>query len=136
MLVELVIAMAVVALLTLIAVQSLARVADAAAVREEVSRVVGAIDVARSAAVRLDATAALALLDTGYTVRARVGTDTVDTWHDAGPAMRGVRLAGAGAPIEFGPAGIAIGAANRTIVLTRGGARRAIVMSRLGRLTY
>jgi hypothetical protein len=45
-----------------------------------------------------------------------------------------VVLLGGGAPIGFGSAGIAVGVANRTLVLTRGAARATVVLSRLGRI--
>lgn len=134
-LLELAIAIAIVLLLAAISVPRLMYVADAAAVRDETARLVGALDAARSAAIRLGANAALSIAPTTWQVIVVRGSDSLVAWHAAGGAAHGVTIAGAGGPIVFGRAGIAVGAANRTLTISRRLASRQIVISRLGRVT-
>ncbi len=134
-LLELAIAIAITLLLAAIAVPRLAYVADAAAVRDETARLVGALDAARSAAIRLGGNAALSITPATWQVVVVRGSDSLVAWHGAGGAGRGVTISGAGAPIVFGGAGLAVGAANRTITISRRLASRRVVISRLGRVT-
>ncbi|HEY4320253.1 MAG TPA: GspH/FimT family pseudopilin [Gemmatimonadales bacterium] len=133
-LLELLCVCCVMAVTTAIAVPRCIHLADAAAVRQASGRLVAALDAARGAAVRLQQTATLTIADSAFTVSAVVGNDTVRAWRAAGGD--GVTVTGAGAGISFSPSGMASGVANRTLVLTRGGVTRRVVVSRLGRLTY
>ena len=135
-LLELLVGLVLAGLFAAIAVPRLTSWSDAAAVRDEALRVVAAIDAARGASVRLGVVADLTLADTAYRVTAVVGTDTITAWQRPGPWFHGVVLGGAGQPIAFGPDGLAMGVANRTITVARGNATRRVVMSRYGRLTY
>jgi Tfp pilus assembly protein FimT len=135
-LIELLFVVVLLGLLALFAVPRLAGVADAAAVRDEAMRVVGALDAARGASIRLGTVATLTFSDTSYRVTAIVGQDTLTPWRQPGPGPAGVVLSGAGQAVRFGPAGLAVGVSNRTITLTKGRATRNIVVSRLGRITY
>ncbi len=135
-LLELLLGMVLAALLAAIATPQLVALSDAAALRDETFRVVMALDAARGASVRLDVVATLTLTDSSYRVTAVVGTDTVTPWQQPGPRFRGVTLSGAGQPIAFGPDGLAMGVANRTITVAKGDAVRRVVMSKYGRLTY
>jgi len=135
-LLELLLAMVLAAIIASIATPRLVDLADAAAVRDEALRVVTAFDAARGAAVRLDVVTVLALTDTSYRVTAIVGTDTVTPWQQSGASYRGVVLGGSGQSIAFGPDGLAMGVANRTITVAKGTALRRVVMSKYGRLTY
>ena len=135
-LVELIVVMVLIGLVALVAVPDLASAIDRAAVREETLRVVAALDAARGAAVRFGGDVALTLADTAYQVTAVTGSDTTVPWRRPGPVQRGITLAGGGAPLHFGPAGLATGASNRTIVVARGNTAHRIVISRLGRITY
>jgi prepilin-type N-terminal cleavage/methylation domain-containing protein len=132
---ELLIALVLLGLLTLIAAPRLLAVMGAAALRAEATLVLSALDVARTSAVRLGTPTTLTLTEDRYLVEGGVPGDSAAPWERAGPASRGVGLSGGGAPIRFGAAGIALGVANRTITLRRGGATRRIVISRLGRIT-
>lgn len=134
-LIDLLLAMLVLAMLLAIAVPRLVYIIDAAAVRTEAARIVGALDAARGAAIRLDRNALLSLTPTQWTVSVRHGADSLIAWRSGGSANTGVALSGVGAPITFGRAGIAVGAANRTLVLARGSASRRVIISRLGRVT-
>jgi Tfp pilus assembly protein FimT len=135
-LLELLLAVSLAALITAIATPRLVALSDAAAVRDEALRVVAALDAARGASVRLGVVAALTLTDTNYRVSAVVGTDTVTVWQQPGPSRTNVALGGGGQPITFGPDGLAMGVANRTITIAKGNMIRRVVMSKYGRLTY
>lgn len=135
-LVELLFVVVLLGLLALIAAPRLAGVVDAAAVRDEAMRVVAALDAARGASIRLGTVATLTFSDTSYRVTAIVGPDTLTPWRQPGPGPAGVVLSGGGQPVLFGPAGLAVGVSNRTIVMTKGLAVRKVVVSRLGRITY
>jgi Tfp pilus assembly protein FimT len=134
-LIELLFVVALTGLLALIAVPRLFGVADAMVVRDEAMHVVAALDAARGAATRLGTVATLTFSDTSYRVTAVVGKDTLTAWRQPGPGRSGVVLGG-GQPVVFGPAGLALGVSNRTIVVTKGQAVRQVVVSRLGRITY
>lgn len=135
LLIELLVVLTVTALLAAIAVPRLRFVTDAAAVRDEIARLVAAIDAGRGAAIRLDAVTAVELAGDRYRVVLVVGTDTIIAWQQPGPGASGVTMAGAGRPIAFAPDGLALGVANRTITLSRGDATRRVVLSKYGRLT-
>lgn len=135
-LVELLVVLVLIGLLALIAAPRLFTLADAAAVRDEAWRVVTALDAARGTAIRMGVVATLTLSDTSYQVTAAAGGDTVTAWRRPGPRQNGVALNGTGQPLLFGPAGLAMGASNRTITVSRGSAERKVVVSRLGRVTY
>ena len=111
---ELIIAIVCIAIIASIALPRLASIADAAAVRDEALRIVATLDATRGVAVRMNTVTSLALP----------------------PAGNGVTLTGAGQTLLFGPAGLAMGASNRTLILTKGNAVRRVVISRLGRITY
>lgn len=133
--IDLLLAMVILGILLAIAVPPMAHIADDTAVRVEAARVIGALDAARGAAVRLDRNASLMLVPARWVVWVQRGSDSMVAWQSAGNASAGVTLTGAGAPIVFGRAGIAVGASNRTLVLSRGSASRRVVISRLGRIT-
>ncbi len=136
-LLELALVIVILGILAAIAVPRITLVADEAAVRHQVHRLIGALDAARGAGIRLGTPAGLTVGIARLTVAASVGGVPTTVWDVPGPADEGVSVSGAaGAPIMFGPAGLAIGASNRTIVLSRGAASRRVVISRLGRITY
>ena len=135
-LIELVFVLVLTGLLVLFAAPRLFGVADAMVVRDEAMRVVAALDATRGASIRLGTVATLTLSDTSYRVIAVIGGDTVVAWRQPGPGRNGVALSGGGQPVVFGPAGLALGVSNRTIIVTKGLATRKVVVSRLGRITY
>jgi Tfp pilus assembly protein FimT len=136
LLIELLLGMVLAALLAAIATPQLVALANTGAARDEIYRLVMALDAARGAAVRLDVVATLTLTDSSYRVTAVVGTDAITPWQQPGPRFRGVTLSGTGQPIAFGPDGLAMGVANRTITVGKGDAIRRVVISKYGRLTY
>ncbi len=132
---ELLLALVLLGLLSLIAIPRLAAITNAAALRSEATLLLRALDVARISAIRLGTPTTLTLTESRYAVAGGVPGDSAAPWQREGPAARGVALSGGGVPIRFSPAGIALGVANRTFTLSRGGASRRVVISRLGRIT-
>ncbi len=135
-LVELLLVIVLLATFSGIATPRVLGILDLGAVRAETASIVSALDAARGAALRLGAVTRLTLADSSYQVDATVTREEVTAWRASGPSQRGVRLSGAGQPILFAPSGIAMGAANRTLVLSKGAVSRRVVVSRLGRLTW
>ena len=133
-LLDLLLALAVLGLLLAIGATRLVAVLDAARVRVVAAQLVGAIEAARGSAIRLGGGVTLHLDDARWEVRRPLGSDTVISWQLPGHQHAGVTLSGAGAPIRFGPAGLATGVANRTFQLSRGAVTRTVVLSRLGRV--
>ena len=133
---ELLIGLILVGLLALLAVPRLAALHDGVRVREETVRLLAALDLARGAAVRLGSNTRLTLSDSGYLLNAAPIDILTELWRAPGPAANAVQLSGAGAPILFGPSGVAVGASNRTLILTKGSVSRRIILSRLGRVSW
>jgi prepilin-type N-terminal cleavage/methylation domain-containing protein len=132
---ELMLTLVLIGLLAALGLPRLGAVASAAALRHEATELVIALDAARLDAIRFGAVTHLTLSDSSY--RLELATDSGITlrWQHDGAGVRGVRLTGGGAPIQFGAAGLALGVSNRTLVLTRHGVSRRVVISRLGRIT-
>lgn len=61
-------------------------------------------------------------------------TDTQEVWGAPGPTASGVAVVGVTRRLIFSPVGITMGFSNARWVLTKGKARREVVMSRLGRI--
>jgi Tfp pilus assembly protein FimT len=68
------------------------------------------------------------------TVRSAGDPETTLVWLAPGPALAGVQLTSAPHTMVLAPDGAAMGLANHTHVLTRRGATRRVVVSRLGRV--
>lgn len=68
------------------------------------------------------------------TVPSAGAPDTALVWLAPGPAHAGVKLTSAPHTMVLAPDGAAMGLANHTHILTRGGATRRVVVSRLGRV--
>jgi hypothetical protein len=66
----------------------------------------------------------------------RVGTGATATpvWSGPGPLASGVNLTSPPRTLVFAPSGVTLGFANATFIVTRGGARRQVIVSRLGRV--
>jgi prepilin-type N-terminal cleavage/methylation domain-containing protein len=137
-LIELATATALVGAVALVALPRLAAIGDDAAVRAAGARVVVAVDAARGAARRMGGSAQLTFADSAWTITTLGAADTLSVvaWRAAGAMASGVTLTGAGSPLLFGADGLGMGASNRTLVLSRGGAVRRVVLSRLGRVTW
>lgn len=132
-LLELLLALVVLALLAMLAVPRVIGLADRAALAVEATRVRAALEAARGTGIRLGTVAVLQFGAGAWEVRAVLDGVTTVAWRRPGIGS-GVTLEGAGDPIRFGPAGLAVGVSNRTLRLRRGGTAREIVVSRLGRV--
>ncbi|HET9066862.1 MAG TPA: GspH/FimT family protein [Gemmatimonadales bacterium] len=90
------------------------------------------LDQARTAAIRL--ARPVGILDSAGALRIRTTIDTTPITLRTRQLDPGVTIRGLDRPLGFGPHGLAIGVANRTITIERGRISREIVVSRLGRL--
>ncbi len=131
-LMELVLTMTVLGVLTSIAVPRAASLVDRISVRGATQDVVLALGTARAASSRRGAYASfVADTRTGH-LRVVSGGETLlerDLLH-----TRGVRLEASRESVTFAPGGLGWGAANTTVIVTRGARSDTVVMSRLGRV--
>lgn len=136
-LLEMLVVLVIVGLMAGMVVPSASSLADRLTVEHEAARLLVAF---RSAWLTARVQHRLALLRvTGdslaiRTVAAAGAPDTVLAWLAPGPALAGVALRSAAHTSVFGPDGIALGLANTTLLLERGGVTRRVVVSRLGRV--
>jgi prepilin-type N-terminal cleavage/methylation domain-containing protein len=72
-------------------------------------------------------------VDTARLIIQQRGQSSV-LWSGDGPSAHGAGLAGAARQFTFTPQGLTLGLSNATLDLTRGMARRRVVVSRLGRV--
>jgi prepilin-type N-terminal cleavage/methylation domain-containing protein len=131
-LIELLVALALAGLLAAIAVPSALASLDRLGVRGASQDVVLALAAARAAAQRRGDYASFVADPRTGRVRAVCMGETVFERDVA--RSRGVRLEATRESITFGPTGMGWGAANTTIIVTRGGSADTIVTSRLGRV--
>ena len=107
--------------------------ANGGVLRETRADLLRALDAARGAAIRLgqpvELTRASGVLQLHSTI---TGPEAI--WQVPDPGAHGVALQGLTAPIRFGAAGLATGAANRTLRLRRGTDTVVVILSRLGRI--
>lgn len=125
--------LATMSILTLTVVQGAAATADRAAVVQAQGQVLQAYREAQSTARALGGRAELLLTGDSIVVRG-LGPDSLTGRRRPGPTAANVGLSPASYSIIYGPDGLALGAGNITIVLTRGTITRQIVVSRLGRV--
>ena len=133
-LLDLLLALVVIGILLAIGITRLGAVVDAGRVRVVTAQLVGALEAARGSAIRLGGGVTLHLDAAQWEVRRTLGTDTIVSWALPGHHHADVTLTGAGAPIRFGAAGLAVGVANRTFRVSRGEVTRTVIISRLGRV--
>ena len=136
-LLELVMTLALIGAMVTLAVPGAAYLADRLAVEHEVARLLTAH---RSAWLAASSRRHLAILRVTQdslairTVRSAGAADTVLVWVGPGPGAAGVALASPAHTTVFGPDGVAMGLSNARHILEKGGARREVVVSRLGRV--
>lgn len=129
---ELIAVLVIVGILCGIASPHLTRMLDSAAVTEAANQIAGAHRRARITAILRGGVMVLTIDSTAIVIQSR--DDTTTLWREAGPAALGVTLAGPGRTVMFSPVGLALGVSNATYTVTRRHARRAVVVSRLGRV--
>lgn len=136
-LVELLWVLVLIGLITAIITPGAAGLADRLAVEHEAGRMLVAHRTAWLVARTRHRLAILRITPDSLAVRSLLsagGPDTPLVWVAPGPVQSGVRLTSGAHTAVFGPDGVAMGFANHTHVLARGGATRSVVVSRLGRV--
>jgi Tfp pilus assembly protein FimT len=124
--------LAIVGMLTSIAVPRASRMVDRVSVKGATQDVVLALSAARAAANRRGAYASfVADTRTGHLRVISGGELLLD--RDIGH-LRGVRLEASRESVTFAPGGLGWGAANTTVIVSRGTRSDTVVMSRLGRV--
>ena len=129
---ELLIALAVLGVLASVAVPRAASLVDRISVKGATQDVVLALATARAAASRHAAYVSFVADPRAGKVRVVSGGEILferDVLHS-----RGVRIEASRESITFSPGGLGWGAANTTVVVSRGSRADTIVMSRLGRV--
>jgi prepilin-type N-terminal cleavage/methylation domain-containing protein len=130
--VELLVTLAILAVLASIAVPRAATMIDRVSVRGATQDVVLTLAAARAAASRRGAYASFVADARTGRVRAVSGGETL-LERDVG-RIRGVRLMASRESVTFAPGGLGWGAANTTVIISRGSRSDTVVMSRLGRV--
>ncbi len=136
-LVEVIVVLAVVAVLVGLALPRAERIADRIAVERETARIVLAYREAWSVARSLQRVVVLRVSSDSISITAILSGAPPDTELvrlEPGPHTAGVALQSPPHSATFGPDGIGTGVSNATHLLTRGNATRRIVVSRLGRV--
>jgi prepilin-type N-terminal cleavage/methylation domain-containing protein len=131
-LLELVLVLAIMGLLTGIAIPRFQRVADSLAVHNATLEIVSAHRRARMSAILHNRLLELTIRPDSLVIR--LPGAQVDLWHATGPDAEGVSLTGPTRPLVFSPVGLTVGVSNGTYRLSRGTATRTLIVSRLGRL--
>jgi prepilin-type N-terminal cleavage/methylation domain-containing protein len=108
-------------------------VLDRLAVSQSVTDIATVVSVARWSAVAHGSTVRIQFSQDSLVAVFEGASDSVFLTLP-GPARRGVRLAVSRPVIRFWPNGTGFGAANTTLVLTRGRAADSLAVSRLGRV--
>lgn len=131
---EALLALAVVAILTGAATVTSRRFADRIAVEAAQGNVLNAYRRAQSAARTWGRPAELSVATDSIVIRTIGIADTVVLWQAPGPGRTGVSLTPTAHVALFGANGLATGAGNVSHILQKGGTRRVVVVSRLGRV--
>ena len=134
-LLELLIGIALVAMLLVLAIPGAGRVRDRLAVDAAAQALANAHVRARLVAVTERRPALLTLTDDSLVLRVLESpSDTALRWRDAGPRAGGVSSAGLPRVVTFAPNGTTLGVANSTTTLSRGAAQKQVIVSRYGRV--
>ena len=129
---ELCLTLLIVGVVVTIALPRIQRVNDSLAVDRAAQEIAAAHRRARMAAVLQSRPLELTIDPGNLTLRSS-GT-IAPIWRANGPSADRVLLAGPPRTLTFSPVGITVGVSNASFVLTRGAARRTVVVSRLGRV--
>jgi prepilin-type N-terminal cleavage/methylation domain-containing protein len=133
-LLELVIAITLLGLLVAFAIPPARALRDRLAVDDDARALAGAHARARLVAVAERRVMVLTLTPDSLVLRAvESATDTVERWRGVLPGT-GVRLTGLPRQVVYAPSGSTLGFANGTYTISRGTARKQVVVSRYGRV--
>lgn len=117
-----------------IGIPRLAAPLDTLAAERAAADLVAAHARARMTAVLQSRVVLLTIGADSLSIRVVTPTDTQQVWGAPGPTASGVAVEGMTRRLIFSPVGITMGFSNARWVLTKGKARREVVMSRLGRI--
>jgi prepilin-type N-terminal cleavage/methylation domain-containing protein len=131
-LIELVLVLALLGLLLGIALPRLSRALDGIEVNAAASQIAAAHTRARMMAISSGRVLILTVDSAILSIHPR--GSTAHLWSDRGPALSSVSLVGAARSFTFSPEGFSLGLSNASLHLSRGSARRTVVISRLGRV--
>lgn len=131
-LVELMLVLALVGLLLGIALPRLSNALDQIEVASAANHVLAAHRRARLMAVTRGEVLVLTVDPEALVIRTRGQASSL--WSEEGPSTTRVQLDSPARQFTFTPEGLTLGLSNATVQLTRGGASRTIVFSRLGRV--
>jgi prepilin-type N-terminal cleavage/methylation domain-containing protein len=129
---ELLLVLAVAAILMNIALPQLSHAWDRVQVEAAASHLVAAHQRARIMAIARGLALTLTIDSAALTITPR--SETVALWTEPGPSISGVSLAGPPRHVTFSPEGFTLGFSNASLHLVRGSATRTVVFSRLGRV--
>jgi prepilin-type N-terminal cleavage/methylation domain-containing protein len=132
--IELTVALAVVAILSAVILPKAAGFIDAIEVRGAVTEIDALFSTARHLAIARAAQASLDIDPTLGVIAVHVGADTVKKW--GLDEAHGVTLSTTRASITYSPTGMGYGAANLTLTVSRNRAADTIYVSRLGRVRH
>jgi len=131
---ELIVVLAIVGLLTAIAVPSSRNLLAGIETERAAYHLISAHRIARFTAIMRGCSTRLDIAPESLVVRVVGGAGAGVVWRTPGPAAQGVALEGPTYPLTFTPFGLPHGLGNGTYTFSRGSARRSVVISRLGRL--
>jgi prepilin-type N-terminal cleavage/methylation domain-containing protein len=133
-LLELLIVLVLVGLLAAIGAPALPAITDRLGAEAAALRLAAGCRQARLIAQLEGRVAVLRPTADSITVGVIEGSDTLPRWSAPGPAADGATFSGPAHPLLVAPSGLGLGLSNGTYHITRGAARRDVVISRLGRV--
>ena len=133
-LLELLIAISILAILAAISAPRLARPLDRFVVDRAARELAAAHGRARMRAVVESRVSLLVITPDSLVLSVLADRDTLIRWRASGPRKAGVSLTGPSRPLRFLPSGVAYGVSNATFELSRGATTRRVVVSRWGRV--
>ena len=133
-LIELLLALVVVGLLTGAAAPAVAGLRDRHVVQAAAAEIAGAHNRARIRAVLESRVSELEVRADSLVISLTFASGAAVVWSVPGPLASGTALLSPSRKISFAPTGVTMGFANATFIVTRGSARRQVVVSRLGRV--
>jgi type II secretory pathway pseudopilin PulG len=129
---ETVLVLAVLGILSGIALPRLAGTLDTIEVDAAANHLVAAHQRARIMAITRSQVLVLTVENSRVAIRQR--QPELPLWSEEGPSVRRVTLTGPAREFIFSPEGITLGLSNATLQLARGNAHRSVIVSRLGRI--
>lgn len=133
-LIELIFGLVVLGLLSGAAMPAVMGMRDRYTVQAVAAAIAGAHNRARIRAVLEGQVTELEVRADSLILRVGTGGTATTVWSAPGPVASGGSMPSSARILSFAPSGVTLGFANATFVVTRGTARRQVVVSRLGRV--